>query len=65
MSKEDKFIIYCMERYRFHKKISGATVADLFDRYCIYDFLKKYFESMHTMSDSAIIQDIDEYIGIA
>ena len=24
MSKEDKFIIYCMERYRFHKKIGSV-----------------------------------------
>ena len=50
MSKESNFLIYCMERYRHFKGLSGADVA-------------KTFESLHTMGDHCIVQDIDDYIS--
>ena len=28
MSKEVNFLIYCMERYRYLKRLSGAEVAE-------------------------------------
>ena len=33
MSKEADFLIYCMERYRYLKKLSGADVAKIFEKY--------------------------------
>lgn len=63
MSKESNFLIYCMERYRYLKGISGAEVAKIFDQYGIYEYIKKYFESLHTMGDDYIVQDIDDYIS--
>ena len=62
MSKEATFLIYCMERYRYLKGLSGAEVADIFDRYDIYGYITEYFGSLHTMGDSCVIEDIDEYI---
>ena len=32
MSKEANFLIYCMERYRYLKKLSGADVARIFGK---------------------------------
>ena len=55
MSKESNFLIYCMERYRHFKGLSGADVAKT--------FITKYFESLHTMGDHCIVQDIDDYIS--
>lgn len=63
MSKESNFLIYCMERYRHFKGLSGADVAKTFDKYGIYGYITKYFESLHTMGDNYIVQDIDDYIG--
>ena len=63
MSKETNFLIYCMERYRHFKGLSGADVAKIFDEYGVYGYITKYFESLHTMGDHYIVQDIDEYIG--
>ena len=63
MSKESNFLIYCMERYRYSKGISGVDVAKLFDEYGIYEYIRKYFESLHTMGDNYIVQDIDDYIS--
>lgn len=63
MSKEADFLIYCMERYRYVKKLSGAEVAEMFEKYSIDDYIIRYFEVLHTMGDNYIIQDIDEYIA--
>ncbi len=63
MRKESDFLIYCMERYRHFKELSGADVAKIFDEYGIYGYISKYFESLHTMGDHCIVQDIDDYIS--
>ena len=38
-------------------------VAKTFEEYGIYGYIKKYFESLHTMGDHCIVQDIDDYIS--
>lgn len=62
MSKEAIFLIYCMERYRHFKGLSGKEVANLFEKYAIYGYVTKYFEALHIMGDNYIIDDIDGYI---
>ena len=62
MSKEGKFLVYCMERYRYFKKLSGVEVAELFEKHHIYQYIIKYFEVLHTMGELYIVEDIDEYI---
>jgi hypothetical protein len=52
-----------MERYRFYKKISGKDTAREFEQYDLYNYVIRYFDSLHTMGDQAIMQDIDAYIA--
>ena len=33
MKKESDFVIYCMERYRYFKGLSGAEAAKIFEKY--------------------------------
>ena len=63
MSRELAFLVYCMERYRHFKGLSGADVARLFDEHGVYRYIIKYFESLHTMGDHRIVQVIDDYIS--
>lgn len=63
MSKESSFLIYCMERYRYYKGMSGADVAKLFEDFDVCAYIIRYFESLHTMGDHYIVQDIDDYIS--
>lgn len=44
MSKESNFLIYCMERYRHFKGLSGADMAETFEKCGIYGYITKYFE---------------------
>jgi hypothetical protein len=52
-----------MERYRFYKKLSGINTAREFEQYDLYNYVTKYFESLHTMGEQAIMQDLDAYIA--
>ena len=63
MSKEANFLIYCMERYRHFKGLSGAETAKLFEKYGLCSYITRYFEALHTMGDLAIVEDIDGYIA--
>lgn len=62
MSKEGNFLVYCIERYRYFKNLSGVEVSEIFDKHNVYDYITEYFESLHTMGDHLIMQDIDDYI---
>lgn len=63
MSKESYFLVYCMERYRFFKGLSGEEVSELFKKYNLFDYVKNSFEVLHIMGDVRIVQDIDDYIA--
>ena len=39
MKKESDFVIYCMERYRYFKGLSGAEAAKIFEKYDIYGYI--------------------------
>ena len=49
MSRESNFLIYCMERYRYFKGLSGAEAA-----HGLADV---------GVGDLYIVQDIDDYIS--
>lgn len=47
----------------YYKRLSSAEVAKIFETYGVYGYITKYFESLHTMGDRYIVQDIDDYIS--
>ena len=62
MSNEAQFMIYCFERYRYSKQLSGKEVIALFKNYSIMDFLIEQFPILHLSGDKHIINEIDAYI---
>ena len=62
MSKETLFMIYCLERYRYSKQLSGKEVIVLFKKYGIMNFLSEYFPTLHLFGDRQVIDEIDSYI---
>lgn len=62
MSRESTFMIYCLERYRFAKSMSGKAVAELFAAKRVFDYLARFFESLHVIGESLIVKEIDDYI---
>ncbi|MDE7404339.1 MAG: DUF3791 domain-containing protein [Lachnospiraceae bacterium] len=62
MSKEGKFLIYCVERYKSAKRLTGREVSALFTQYMVWDYIYSCYEAMHTTGENYIIEDIDLYI---
>jgi hypothetical protein len=61
MSKEGKFLVFCMECYRAAKGMSGREVSAFFARHGLYDYVMRFFDSLHTTGVRYIVADIDEY----
>lgn len=62
MSKELPFIILCIEEYKNQKGMTGKEVIDLFNQYSVCEYLKSFYEVLHTTGTKYIINDIDLYI---
>lgn len=62
MSKEAEFTIFCMENYKFHRHLSGAEVVGIFDRYGVFDYIREFYDVLHTTGHNYINNDIDIYL---
>ncbi|MBR4252529.1 MAG: DUF3791 domain-containing protein [Kiritimatiellae bacterium] len=62
MSREGKFLVFCMECYRAEKGLTGREVSALFAEHGVYDYVVRYFDSLHTTGVAYIVADIDAFI---
>lgn len=62
MSREGDFLVYCIERYKSVKGLTGIQVSELFSKYRVWDYIYSCFEALHTTGENYIIEDIDLYI---
>ncbi|MFV0554320.1 MAG: DUF3791 domain-containing protein [Mangrovibacterium sp.] len=62
MNKETSFLIFVVEYYRNKKDLSGKEVADLFDKYNIWELAKKSYFLWHIESPDNFVQEIDKHI---
>lgn len=62
MTKELPFVIYCIEEYKNSKNMSGKEVLELFDRYSVCDYIREFYDVLHTTGPRYFIDDIDAYI---
>lgn len=62
MSKELPFIILCIEQYKNQKGMTGKEVLDLFNEYSVCEYIRSFYEALHTTGTKYIINDIDLYI---
>ncbi|MDR1564356.1 MAG: DUF3791 domain-containing protein [Oscillospiraceae bacterium] len=63
MSKEGKFLVFCLEMYKAAKNLTGAEVISLFKQYDITDYVISCYEALHTTGTEYIIEDIDLFIA--
>ena len=62
MDEKTNFIVYCIEEYKHAKGISGKNVIELFNRYRVRDYIRDYYEALHTTGRQYIVDDISMYI---
>lgn len=62
MSKQTEFVIFCIENYKVHKELNGKQTLDLFSRYGVLEYLKDFYDVLHTQGYRYINNDIDLYL---
>lgn len=62
MSAEAKFTVFCMESYKVHKTLTGKQVAQLFEKYGVFDYIREFYDVLHTTGYQYINNDIDIYL---
>ena len=62
MDEKTPFIIYCIEEYKSAEKLTGKAVIELFNRYRVIDYIRSYYEALHTTGRQYIVNDINLYI---
>lgn len=63
MSHEISFAVFCMESYKVHKALTGRQVFELFEKYGVYDYLREFYDVLHTTGYQYINNDIDIYLN--
>ena len=63
MSKELPFMILCVEEYKHSKGMTGKEVMTLFNKYSVCEYMKNFYEALHTTGIKYAINDIDAYIA--
>ena len=62
MSKELPFMVLCVEEYKNQKGLTGKEAISLFNKYLVFEYIKEFYEVLHTTGSKYIVDDIDLYI---
>lgn len=62
MDEKTPFIVYCIEEYKSAEKLTGKAVIELFNNYRVIDYIRSYYEALHTTGRQYIVDDINQYI---
>lgn len=62
MSKEMEFIVFCLENYKDYRHLTGKQALSVFQLYGIFDYLKEFYDVLHTTGYQYINRDIDIYL---
>lgn len=57
------FISFCIEQYMNAKGINEDEAMATFSKHGVFDYLKDYFEVLHTQRRQWIVADIEEFIN--
>ena len=57
------FISFCIEQYMIEKGINEDEVISIFSEYGVLDYLKDYFDVLHTQGRQWLVADIEEFIN--
>ena len=63
MDDKMSFIVYCIEEYKNAENLTGKAVIDLFNRYRVIEYIRAYYEALHTTGRQYIVDDINLYIN--
>ena len=55
--------LFCRENYKVHKSLTGKQVVKLFETYGVFDYIREFYDILHTEGHQFINQDFDIYLN--
>ena len=62
MDERTNFIVFCIEEYKTAKGMNGKAVIELFNQYHVIDYIRDYYEALHTTGRQYI--DLAGQVGV-
>ncbi len=63
MDYRTDFVVYCIEEYKAAEGLSGRSVIELFNRFGVVEYIRKFYEALHTTGARYIVEDINLFIA--
>lgn len=63
MNKETAFAVFCLENYKVYRNLNGQEVSALFENYGVFDYIREFYDILHTTGHNYINKDIDLYLS--
>lgn len=63
MNKMIDFTVFCLESYRQANNLTGKAVLKVFNENKVFDYIKSFYDVLHSTGQDYIVQDIDLYIN--
>ena len=57
------FAIFCMESYKLAHELKGKETIKLFLKYKVFDYIRSFYDVLHSTGQKYIVEDIDIYIS--
>ncbi|MFM9414174.1 DUF3791 domain-containing protein [Peptococcus simiae] len=62
MTRAEEYLIFFLERYRYHKGLSGKDAIELFQSKGISEYILSHYDALHVQSEQSVIEEIDELL---
>ncbi|MCT4617879.1 MAG: DUF3791 domain-containing protein [Marinisporobacter sp.] len=62
MDKMIDFTVFCLESYKRAHNLTGKDALKVFDDYKVFDYIKSFYDVLHSTGQEYIVKDIDMYI---
>jgi hypothetical protein len=62
MDEKTAFIVFCIEEYKASHNLTGKEVIALFEKFRVIDYIRAYYEALHTTGRQYIVDDLNLYI---
>ncbi|WP_035294921.1 MULTISPECIES: DUF3791 domain-containing protein [Clostridiaceae] len=57
------FTVFCLESYKQAHNISGKSALKIFNENGVFDYIKSFYDILHSTGEAYIVEDIDMYIN--
>lgn len=62
MSKEGRFLVYCLQIYAVAKGVGAHQAYEMLERSDAIGYIMRNYEALHTTGEAYIVNDIDRYL---